>query len=140
MKLKHIWLIALLLLVRAPVAAAGGPFVAYSLKVAESRLHQGGKKEGPLMNLGGITALAGLVYDSQNKDLIVVGRANPGQDEINLDDLVVALRSVMVLDEFPLVSIDRTPETKKKANKQSCLKEASPRPGLAGTFSPPTLP
>jgi hypothetical protein len=120
MKLRHIWLILLLLLVQAAVATAGGPFVAYSLKVAESRLQQGKTKENPLRNLGSITAVAGLVYDSPNKDLIIVGRANPGQAEINLDDLVVALRSVLVLDDFPLVSIDRTPETK-KTGKQTIL-------------------
>ena len=90
-----------------------GDFIAYSLKIAEQRMKKEGKSSSQVMKLGDITAIAGMVYDEKNRDLLIVGQSNKGQPEITLDDLVVALRTMLPQPDPPLVSIDRTPDTKK---------------------------
>jgi len=112
-------LILALVLLRSRSAGPALSFRAYSLREAQrlTGRHAGGRD---LTRLGGITALAGMVYDASGRDIILVGRANAGQPAITLDDLVVGLRAVLVRDEFPLVSIDRTPETG-RTGKQTIL-------------------
>jgi len=89
-------------------SAVAGPFVAYSLRAAEERLRAGGR-DSVLTELGGMRRIAGVVYDSDSKDIIVVGQVSD-EGRITVDDLVVALRAVMH-NTVPLVSIDRTSET-----------------------------
>src|ERR1039458_1499889 len=52
-----------------------------------------------------------MVYDEGNLDVILVGQANYGDDPISLNDLVVAMRAIMVHHESPFVSIDPTQDT-----------------------------
>ena len=93
-----------------PHSSEAGPFVAYSMKEAQRRSAAGQANPG-IVELGGITDVAGMVYDKKNKDLIIIGQANEGKPKITLDDLVVAMRAGFVHKKTPLVSIERTPET-----------------------------
>jgi len=96
-----------------PSILRAGPFVAYSLEEAERRMKSSKDISSELTGIGGITQLAGMVYDADNGDLIIIGQANKGTENITLDDFVVALRSVLLHEEYPLVSIDRTEDTPK---------------------------
>ena len=90
------------------VSAEG--FVAFSLREAQNRARLGSHST-ELQTLGGITRLVGAVYDVEGKDIVLVGRAVDGLPECLLDDLVVALRSRLLLGEWPAVSIDPTDKT-----------------------------
>ena len=89
-------------------ATVDNSYLAYSLKEAKHRLTSGEVGNRKLLEMAGLTHLAGVIYDEQNDDLIIVGQALPGYSPCRLDDLVVAMRSVLDLHEYPLVSIDRT--------------------------------
>jgi hypothetical protein len=95
---------------KRPTTAAAAPFVAYSMRQAE-RAARGGSRAPEVIRLGGITRLAGMVYDAEGKDLILVGQVVAGEREITLDHLVAAIRARLVHNAWPLVSIDRTPDT-----------------------------
>ncbi len=101
---------------RAAGARSDGPFVAYSLREAR-RLHESGVASPELRELGGMTSIAGMVYaedgavGGSGEDLILVGQVDASRPSVTLDDFVVAIRSLLVHDAWPLVSIDRTPET-----------------------------
>jgi hypothetical protein len=97
------------LLVAAPGHTAN--YVAVSLGAAEQQIAQHGQVNRELQSLGGITHLAGAVYDHDNNDWIIVGLAADGYPVIALDDFVVALRAVFIHQRFPLVSIDPTADT-----------------------------
>jgi hypothetical protein len=105
------WIAALAAL--APSAARADRFVAYSMKEAERRLAADPRGSKEAHELGGITHLAGMVYDRQGQDFILVGVARPDAAPLSLDDLVVSLRSMLVHNTPPLVSIDPTPDTVK---------------------------
>ncbi|MGA2271896.1 MAG: hypothetical protein ABSH44_25830, partial [Bryobacteraceae bacterium] len=100
----------LVLLLVSGATCRAGHFVAYSLRGAESRLRQSTKPADEVSRLGGITRVAGLVFDPAHKDWIVVGEAGDG-NPASLDNLVVAMRSVLVHKAWPAVSIDKTRET-----------------------------
>jgi hypothetical protein len=85
-------------------------FVAFSLREAQ-RSYESGRLDGQTAGLGGITRLAGAVYDSKRGDCIVAGLAQPGADPIALEDFAAALDAILRVGDYPLVSIDRTPET-----------------------------
>jgi hypothetical protein len=89
----------------------GRDYVAYSLHAAQSSLISG-KREAAVTELAGITRLAGMVIDSAGKDVILVGEREAGVKPLELDDLVVGMRALMVHKEWPLVSLDNTSETK----------------------------
>jgi len=88
------------------------PFIAFSLREAEIRARSG-RSNTELLSLGGITRIAGLVYDRHNKDLILVGLAQSSMPPLTLDDLAVALRARLVHNEWPLVSIDPVADTER---------------------------
>lgn len=94
----------------APVQG-GGDFVAFSLAEAESRSKRG-RVDPEVQSLGGITRLIGVVHDTERSDLIVVGRIVPGEPPVSMDDFAVALRALLVHRAWPLVSIDKTPDTR----------------------------
>jgi len=96
-----------------PYHAEAGSFIAYSMKEAQKRFEATSSVNNEVKELGGITDLAGMVYDDKNRDLIIVGQANKGKPKINLDDFVVAMRSEFVYQKTPTVSIDKTSETDK---------------------------
>jgi hypothetical protein len=94
-----------------PVSSIAGPFVAYSLREAEARHKKSGHVDQEVMKIGGITLVAGVIYDSAGGDVIIVGQRNENEAPISLDDLVAAIRALITYDVFPKVSIDKTPET-----------------------------
>ena len=106
-----IFLVLGIALILIPAIVKAGPFLGYSLKAAEAQIQQAGHAETQLMELGGITRIAGLIHDVQRKDFIIVGQANQGEPKITLDDFVVATRALHVNGQWPFVSIDKTPET-----------------------------
>ena len=86
--------------------AQDGQFIAFSLNQARDQILGGAERTGDLFELGGITQLAGFVVDDSTGDLIIVGKVFREDEPLTLDDLVIALRSRIVLDQWPLVSID----------------------------------
>jgi len=105
---------ALLAVVRAGDAAT---FRAFSLKAAEAKIKAIGSwwrvSRKDILYLGQINALDGLVYDSSRGDIILVGRQVEGRSKLTLDDLVVALRSRLRYNKWPMVRPDVTPESPK---------------------------
>jgi hypothetical protein len=104
-------LVTFTLLMTTPCLAEAGQFLAYSMKEAERHLKEGRRASTEVTEMGGITRLAGMVYDPQQRDLIIVGQVNAGEEQIYLDDFVVALRTLLVHNTWPLVSIDKTPDS-----------------------------
>jgi hypothetical protein len=105
------FLLSVVLLAGIPQPPAhAGVFVAYSLSEAQRRC-AAGTPEADVVHLGGITDLAGMVYDQKQGDLIIVGQANQGRPELSLSDFVVALRAVHVHGKAPQVSIERSLDT-----------------------------
>jgi len=90
-----------------------GPIKAFSLREANHRLEQGMTSNKELNTLGGITRFAGMVFDRDTSDLILVGKVLKDQPEVTLDDLAVALRCRLQRDQYPLVSIDIVESTGK---------------------------
>ncbi len=84
---------------------------AFSLREANRLLEQGDPVSKDLQTLGGITRFAGMVFDRNTSDIILVGKARSDLPAATLDDLVVALRSVIVKKEYPVVSIDAVSDT-----------------------------
>jgi hypothetical protein len=64
------------------------------------------------MHIGRMAEVLGVVFDPEYDDLIIIGSVTPGVLGPSLDDLVVALRARLQHREWPLVSIDKTPDTK----------------------------
>jgi len=100
------------LLIFSSTVQAEPAYLAFSLREAvNSALN--GKKSETLLKLGGLTRIAGMVYDLEGKDIILVGLSLPGMPEARFDDLVTALRARLVYNEFPLVSIDPVEDSEK---------------------------
>jgi tetratricopeptide (TPR) repeat protein len=99
------------------VPAWAEEYVAFSLGVARQRIERAGEgwreKEPEIVSLAGINKVEGFVYDTAGGDLILVGEHEEGRAPLTLDDLVVALRARFRYNQWPLVSIDPTPDTKK---------------------------
>jgi len=116
---RHLGLVAGALAVLSAVcgAADAATFRAFSLKAAEAKIKAIGSwwrvSRKDILYLGQINALDGLVYDSSRGDIILVGRRVEGRSKLTLDDLVVALRSRLRYNKWPLVRPDVTPESPK---------------------------
>src|ERR1051326_5208374 len=80
--------------------------IAFSLAEAERNLRAGIGNDREIETLAGMTRLMGFVHDGDAHDLILLGRAEASEPSIDLPSLVVAMRAVLVLQEWPLVSID----------------------------------
>lgn len=104
-------LAAIICVLALTASSHASPFIAYSMKEAERELKASAPPGSELLELGGITKVAGMVYDVDREDLIVIGQATESGERIYLDDLVVALRSRLVAQEWPEVSIEKTFET-----------------------------
>ena len=100
-----------LLAIAYPATCSAGRFVGYSLKSAEQRIKACNTPGTGVVELAGITRVVGMVHDPARRDLILVGQAGAAEDKMNLDDFVVALRALLVHNEWPAVSIDRVPDT-----------------------------
>src|SRR3990167_7328928 len=121
MKLRYLLFLIGIFVIISSCSGSDNHFIAYSMKAAEQSLKKG-KRNSEVKKLGGITTIAGMVYDLGNKDLMIVGQANKGQPAITVDDLAVGLRSILLYDEPPYVSIDRTPETKQTGKQKIVFK------------------
>jgi len=118
--------LALMACRKIPSGAAGG--IAFSLSAAEKILRRGGAPDGQVSTLAGIGSIVGLVFDSAAHDAILVGKTVSGAEPLSLDDLVTAIRARLIRKEWPLVTIERTPDTL-KTGKQEVRFEG----GVAGT-------
>lgn len=115
----HTYYVALVLIVLNffPEVLKSGTFIAYSLKAAEQKVKQSDQISGELDSLGGITRPFCVVYDYNYKDLILVGQVQAKEQKLQLDDFIVALRSIFNFKTWPKVSIDKT-ETSNETQKQ----------------------
>jgi len=86
-------------------------FVAFSLRRAAEIAGQPAT-DSLCKSLGGLTRLAGTVYDPAG-DVILVGLREPSLPPADFDYLVTALQARFERDEFPLVSIDPVADTQR---------------------------
>jgi hypothetical protein len=91
----------------SPPLEPAARFVAFSLREADLRA-RAGSEEPDLHDLAGITSIVGMVHDtSPPGDLVLVGVRESGSTG-SLAELVVALRARLVLDQWPMLSLDAT--------------------------------
>ncbi len=81
---------------------------AFSLNEAQRQLQMTGRPSLEVSEIGGITRPMALVLDEVNRDVLLVGEADPSKQRISMDDAVVAIRAVLKHGTVPLISIDRT--------------------------------
>ena len=93
-------------------AKAESSYFAFSLREAVNHAREGNFSD-ELRHLAGITRFAGLVYDHNRQDIILVGLADSNLPKARFEDFCVALRARLIYDEFPLVSIDPVKDTEK---------------------------
>ncbi len=67
-------------------------------------------------NLAGIGWLEGFVVDSDNRDIILIGRQTLNSPTLHIDDLVVNMRNVWNNESYPYCSLDPRPEDIRKLN------------------------
>jgi len=113
LKIKdYIFVLSILLISMLSDYSFAGNIRAFSLREADKLLQDGaGRQE--LQDLGGITRIAGMVYDRETGDVILIGKVRKDLPAITIDDLAVALRCRLLSDKYPCVSIDMTEETEK---------------------------
>jgi len=85
-------------------------YTAFSFKIARDQFNKYSNNPKAL-NCAGITRPVALVYDTDNEDIILVGKKEEHQEPVNYDDWVVAARAILKNRKDPAVSIDRTNET-----------------------------
>lgn len=108
---RTIFVFALLFL--ASVAdAADDSLVALSLKAAEGVVKRGTAGGPDAERLGGITRLMGVMFDRERHDIVLIGRVEEDRPALHLSDFVTALRAIINLREWPLVSIDPAPDSR----------------------------
>jgi hypothetical protein len=104
----------LLLWLFLPGRLFASEYVAFSLKVAERKIMSDRNwRSSEVFDLGGLTAIKGLVIDRETGDIILVGEKDPNRAPLTLDDFVVALRARFIYNQWPVVSIDPNEETEK---------------------------
>jgi hypothetical protein len=91
--------------------ASASRYLAFSLSEAQARLARGDSTREELTTIAGLNIIAGGVYDQSRRDIILVGQRVAQQPSATLDDLVVALRTIVAQGTVPQVSIDPTEET-----------------------------
>jgi len=63
-----------------------------------------------VMKLAGIGWLEGFVIDSNNHDIILIGRSVPNWPALRLDDLAVSIRNIWQGESYPYCSLDPRPQ------------------------------
>lgn len=113
MKSLRLFILSFITLLLSLANLDSAEYIAYSLKVAQERLKlsQGEPFNPELVSLGGITRLAGLIYDQKDGDIILIGQASQERQPLTLDDLVSALKARFVYGVWPLVSIEPAEDT-----------------------------
>lgn len=66
-----------------------------------------------VFTLSGITKLAGLVFDPDKQDIIIVGTEDARFPDLTLDDFISALKAKLVLGQWPVVSLEPDHNTEK---------------------------
>lgn len=127
--LRKTWvLVCTMVCLLSSMPCFAGEFRAFSLREANRLLSSGQGGTAQLQTMGGITRFAGMVFDPETQDVILVGRVRTDQPPVSLDDLVVALRSRLQKKDYPRVSIDRVEATEKTG-----LQEVRFDGGIRGT-------
>lgn len=85
-------------------------YTAFSFKNARKQI-ESNRNNSDAFNFAGITRSVALVYDTDNEDIILVGKKEANQRPIHHDDRVVAIRAILKNRQDPGVSIARTKET-----------------------------
>jgi hypothetical protein len=85
--------------------------IAFSMKNAGKLLNQGSNNSTEADTLAGISRIAGYVLDKENNDIILIGLVDKNTPAARFEDLITALRSRIIYDEYPLVSIDPVADT-----------------------------
>ncbi|MCD4679866.1 MAG: hypothetical protein K8S00_05710 [Bacteroidales bacterium] len=101
------------ILVNIPLFASvsfADSYTAFSFKIAREQFNKYYNNPKAL-NCAGITRPVALLYDTDNEDIILVGKKEAGQKPIHYDDWVVATRAILKNRQDPGVSIDRTKDT-----------------------------
>jgi|GEM_PF-4119927 len=83
-------------------------YLAFSLEKAKKlilSLRDKGQLPPEIYYLGNITNIKGFVYNKKKKELIIVGVNEPDSPPITLDDLCIALRSVLVYGKYPYLQL-----------------------------------
>ena len=95
-----------------------GTRICLSLKVidSESRLDP---QKVQVREMAGIGWLEGYVIDTENRDIILIGRGHPRWPYIHLDDLVANMRNIWGNDPDPYCSLDPRPKDIRKLNQVS---------------------
>ena len=93
------------------LATANASYVAYSMGAAERLARNSQFRDPDLKQVGNITRIAGIVYEKNTNDVIIIGQSIPGERCITLDDVVVGFRTRLKYNKWPLVSIDKNNET-----------------------------
>ncbi|MGE4088375.1 MAG: hypothetical protein AB7F93_09845 [Immundisolibacter sp.] len=110
MRALLILLAAALLGLAPPRPARAGELSAFSLRQAEAAV-RAGDPGGSAARLDGLTRLVAAVVDEAGGDVVLLGEREARPSGLRLDDLVVALRARLLHHRWPLVSIDRAPDT-----------------------------
>ncbi|MCP4371740.1 MAG: hypothetical protein GY797_27020 [Deltaproteobacteria bacterium] len=104
-------LFAFILFVALPKLCSADTIKAFSLREANRLLAKGNVNNEELRTLGGITRLAGMVFDRENADIILVGKVRDDLPATTIDDLAVALCCRLLKEGYPRVSIDMDDDT-----------------------------
>jgi len=92
-------------------ANAASVYRAFSLVEAQRQLQAKGKPAAEVSEVGGITRPIALVLDASQKDILLIGEADPTKEPMSMDDVVVAMRAILKYEKEPLVSIERSMDT-----------------------------
>jgi tetratricopeptide (TPR) repeat protein len=84
---------------------------AFSLRETNRLLQEGKDGDRELQTFGGITRFAGMVFDRDSGDVILIGKVRGDMPPAGLDDLAVALRARLLKAQYPAVSIDMVEDT-----------------------------
>ena len=101
--------------------AGADQYLAFSMRSAEKRLKESGAQDSQIKELGGFTRILGAVFDQDNDDLIIFGQRKEGNGKLCLDDLVTALRAVLVHQKMPVVSLEKTPKSLETGTQEVCF-------------------
>jgi len=100
-----------------------------SLKALVSKLEpyreRWGDRPAELRTVGGLTRIHGFFWDKAQEDLLLVGRAKPGDPPILVDSLIVGRRCVWRDRETPVCSLDA--KIQKVAGPQYCYVDGVPK-------------
>jgi len=108
-----LFMLGIVLFLSSPNWCLADSIKAFSLREANLLLEGGNAVNEELMTLGGITRLAGMVFDRETGDVILIGKTRKDLPPTTIDDFAVALRCRLLKGQYPRVSIDMDEETAK---------------------------